>query len=260
MKHQRVFVNSTLIRPFGYAPIRKQRLSRDTTAVAANDSDVCVYSMRTPFDGTVLSKVIKQFNMPKHLHRLDSNYGGPHRLASYKCWVHVPYQASVMKMSENIAAGVVSLIPSEKFFESIVKEHNIYDVSQIIRALPNNWTQYVEFYHPKYRHLFYHFSSWTELASLIRLPKIQLDHKNLSHVSKLHGLVDREEQFGKMSSFFKNRMARSTISVSRLRDSLVSEPSHSYPIVLPFPLTVAYSFFNSVSRHIFTIPRTRRLR
>ena len=216
MKYQGVFVNSTLIRPFGYAPIRKRRQSHDSAAAAADaDGDVCVYSMRSPFDGTILPEVIKQFDMLKHLLRLDYYYGGPHRLASYKCFVHVPYQASVMKMSENIAAGVVSLIPSEAFYESLAKEHNIIDVVPIIRALPNNWTQYVEFYHPKYRHLFYHFSSWTELASLVRLPKIQLDNKNLSCISKQHGLVDREEQFEKMNSFFNDQVIRSPVVSGR---------------------------------------------
>ncbi len=51
----------------------------------------------------------------------DHYYGGPTKLAQYKAFITLPYQVSTMKMYENLAAGVVTFVPSPAYLKSIAK-------------------------------------------------------------------------------------------------------------------------------------------
>jgi hypothetical protein len=52
--------------------------------------------------------VIKAYEL--RLLTLPYQYGGPHTLAKYKCFVHIPYQTSIMKLTENLHAGKLLLL------------------------------------------------------------------------------------------------------------------------------------------------------
>ncbi|KAI9310349.1 hypothetical protein BDR26DRAFT_814530, partial [Obelidium mucronatum] len=48
--------------------------------------------------------------------RVVGHYGGPKTLKKYKAYIEFPYQVSTMKLYENLAEGVLMLIPSHDFF------------------------------------------------------------------------------------------------------------------------------------------------
>jgi hypothetical protein len=49
------------------------------------------------------------------------HYGGPTTLAQYKAFITIPYQVSTMKMYQNLAAGVVTYVPSPGYLKTIAE-------------------------------------------------------------------------------------------------------------------------------------------
>ncbi len=52
---------------------------------------------------------------------LEHDYGGPATLAKYKAYIEFPYQVSTMKFYENIAHGVVILVPTARFLQALME-------------------------------------------------------------------------------------------------------------------------------------------
>ncbi len=63
---------------------------------------------------------------------LEHDYGGPATLAKYKAYIEFPYQVSTMKFYENIAHGVVILVPTARFQEALMEGEVRVDSSTII--------------------------------------------------------------------------------------------------------------------------------
>lgn len=64
--------------------------------------------------------------------RLERNYGGPSVLAQYRALIDFPYQPSTMSTYENLAFGVVILVPSYRFLQTFT------NVNLRINADPRN--------------------------------------------------------------------------------------------------------------------------
>jgi hypothetical protein len=62
-------------------------------------------------------------------------YGGPRTLAKYRAFIDIPYQYSTMKLYENLAHGVVMLIPTIRFCKELSK---VYIISVILSTWSNN--------------------------------------------------------------------------------------------------------------------------
>jgi hypothetical protein len=99
-------------------------------------------------------------------------------IAAFKCFVHIPYQVSEMKMNENMAEGAVTLIPSAQFMKTL--SHEVPDLREPIDAENNHqlnanesWTDFVEFYTPRYRDYFYTFDSWEELKRDVKVSSLR---------------------------------------------------------------------------------------
>jgi hypothetical protein len=51
--------------------------------------------------------------------KLSDHYGGPKALAKYRAFIEIPYQTSTMKLYENLAHGVVMLVPTVRLLKEI---------------------------------------------------------------------------------------------------------------------------------------------
>lgn len=177
---------AALVRPLGFS---------DTPArdVPPGSDEQCVYLERTKFDRRVLAPALRKHGI--RLVRLAGQYGGPRTLARYKCFVFVPYQASTMKLPENLAYGVVTLIPTEPFMKRLLRQHGSLLAS--LRPVMDSdgdrgLARFCEYYHPRHRGLFYHFDSWEHLGLLADLPKAMLDTQRV--VSRGRAFIDQDRR------------------------------------------------------------------
>jgi hypothetical protein len=122
-----------------------------------------------------LRRMLRWFSIP--FRALPHHYGGPKTLAKYKALVFLPYQLSIMKMLENLRAGVVTLIPTPEFYHRIALNWPIWGTYKDMKLVPGNWTEYNEFYCPEFRDYFYHFGSWRELRDILARDEVQTDDR-----------------------------------------------------------------------------------
>lgn len=139
-----VMKNPVLIRPYGYSDVEAKELG--------SSSSKCVLHLRSQID-PIISNIVNRNDVVT----LRGQYGGPLTLAKYKCFIFVPYQVSVMKMFENINAGVITLIPSKQFMMEIYSNYskqipdgtmpfiNRDELVQLI-GTTYQWDYFVEFY------------------------------------------------------------------------------------------------------------------
>lgn len=149
----------SLIRPSGHSSV----------PVGEANSDLCSVSIRTAMD-RVLARIMDRMDIP--FTRLKERYGGPKTLALYRCWIHIPYQVSVMKMMENLDAGVTMLIPSPQFFEQLSVKYLSFipDSAQMVIDLKQegkDWKQFSDFYCDQHLKFFHTFDSWDHLKEII---------------------------------------------------------------------------------------------
>jgi len=101
-------------------------------------------------------------------------YGGPKTLAKYKAVIIVPYQVSVMKFYENLAAGVLMYLPSPSFMHTLALESlRSSDYLQPATELCQEaFAQCLDYYQPEFVKWFYTFDSWPHLKELLTKPDV----------------------------------------------------------------------------------------
>ncbi|KAJ3239237.1 hypothetical protein HDU81_006342 [Chytriomyces hyalinus] len=146
---------------------------------------------------------------------LSKRYGGPVGLLKFKGFVHIPYQASVMKFYENVAMGVPQIIPTPRLLRALGKTNNhhlfmtwldkleeaslflynpvwhkrVYnskhspkdrtDWDNIDAPYYATWTELADFYRKEFEPFVYQFDSFEELAVLVQRPADVFDWKNV---------------------------------------------------------------------------------
>lgn len=99
-----------MIRPFGYSSL---------PAPPAPPPAVAKLPVLFQYSNTVhFASVLSSAGIP--FHHLPKHYGGPAALRQYRAVLMIPYQASTMKMYENIAHGVVMLVPSPRLLGFLI--------------------------------------------------------------------------------------------------------------------------------------------
>ncbi|KAI8620003.1 hypothetical protein BC830DRAFT_647278 [Chytriomyces sp. MP71] len=162
-----------LMRPMGASNIEPLTLSAEDASLVAIFHDGKEFSP--------LRYVMEQLQVPHKV--LRRKYGGARTLAKYKAVVELPYQVSTMKFYENLAAGVVMLIPSPAFYQELV-------LKNIVWLIPDNyffrtgqpgdgpdWAAYMDYYHPTFTDYIYYFDSWEQLCDMAS--KDVIDVKNV---------------------------------------------------------------------------------
>jgi hypothetical protein len=103
-------------------------------------------------------------------HHLPKRYGGPLALLQYRAVIMIPYQASTMKMYENIAHGVVMLVPSPRLLGVMISgpgyelsaAGKTYDVAGGVAGY-----KYIECYSDELKDFFYTFDSLEDLRRIL---------------------------------------------------------------------------------------------
>jgi hypothetical protein len=155
-------VTVPVVRPLGVntAPVK-----RDVIADPATPHTL-VTSPTGPWDAYFLARLKSKGIQFKHIHK----YGGPYTLKHYKAHLMLPYQSSVMKMYENLRAGVTTIIPSARLYRKIALEWGLEHTAPIVPM--EEWTEYVEYYCDTFREYFFTYDSWEELRELVASPFI----------------------------------------------------------------------------------------
>jgi hypothetical protein len=117
------------------------------------------------------------------VHLLPKEYGGPTALKKYRALIDVPYQTSTMKMYENLAAGVVTLVPTPAYLEKLVALKGKYGfgfhyIEDAVEKNGGNWSDYFEYYSKDLKEFYYQFDSVDELKLLLKKPV--LDDRGVS--------------------------------------------------------------------------------
>ncbi len=111
-----------MIRPFGYSALPA------STQVSEQDRQFA--AVRTEGFNFGLYDILLEKNIP--MLPIKRKYGGPSVLGQYKAYIELPYQVSTMKMYENLANGVVTIIPSARLYKEYVKSLDLPWVSKSI--------------------------------------------------------------------------------------------------------------------------------
>ncbi|KAJ3293351.1 hypothetical protein HDU76_007049 [Blyttiomyces sp. JEL0837] len=179
-----------LIRPVGYSSVKpdndKHPSSNPTKSYIPNLDD----NLR---DLLIMHDIsFEHFGYGYH-------YGGPQGLkTNYKTYLEVAYQASTMKMYENLAAGVVQLAPSAKLFEELARNGTIWFWPWDVMNTEKNWTQYVEVYNPLFEPYYYYFDSFSELSTILK--------------TKTVDEIDSTKQVRKKGPEFYKQMRRKSVN------------------------------------------------
>jgi hypothetical protein len=95
-----------------------------------NETDAVVYKLAflmegrndSAFEKWSSKRIIDLFDENKvKFHFIPFYYGGPKTLTKYRAFIDVPYQFSTMKLYENLAHGVVMLIPTARLCTELSK-------------------------------------------------------------------------------------------------------------------------------------------
>ncbi|KAI8617185.1 hypothetical protein BC830DRAFT_1114814 [Chytriomyces sp. MP71] len=150
--------------------------------------------------------------------RLPKHYGGPPVLLQYKAYLEFPYQVSIMKFYENLAAGVPQVIPTPRLLFSLVKakshhlfatwldkleevavyisdpdlhakmkregrfdgRNDLWRYSTVTGATYEaRWMELTDFYASEFRPYVYYFDSFEELAEMVQRPWREFDVQNV---------------------------------------------------------------------------------
>lgn len=162
------FQQPMLIRPSGHWP---EEVLPPPNA-GKPDATAVVVQPYLPYLNEILIGNLTEMGLP--FEQLShGQYGGARGLAQYRCAVHMPYQVSVMAMYENLAAGVVLMVPSQKFYSSMAPQLLEHGVSLHLVDLPvlqkqaGGW-EAMEWFSPYFKDAFVHFDSWQHLKELLQ--------------------------------------------------------------------------------------------
>ena len=161
------FISAQTIRPTGHWP---DDFQLDFEA-GDPDANAVVLQNYEPYLTEILLSNITNMNIPI-VTLYHGKYGGAHGLAQYRCVIQFPYQVSVMAMYENLAAGVVLIVPSLNFYRSIAQALVDHGVGLYLRDLdtlksnPDGWAA-TEWWGPYFADVLVHFESWEHLERIL---------------------------------------------------------------------------------------------
>ncbi|KAI9329006.1 hypothetical protein DFJ73DRAFT_765812 [Zopfochytrium polystomum] len=172
-----------VLRPTGYSDVR---------ALDNVDSTLAAFRGVWP----KLDELFTQFNLP--IHSLDYHYGGPLTLAKYKAYVDMPYQVSTMKLYENLAAGVVMMVPSAALWRELnlngTQEYTLC-WSDVEPLELGEYARLIDFYHDDLSPYIYYFDSFDMLRAMLSPESGWTDagNKNVRETAPLWALREREK-------------------------------------------------------------------
>ncbi|KAJ3076734.1 hypothetical protein HDU98_000614 [Podochytrium sp. JEL0797] len=182
-----------ILRPSGYSDVEAKDVSPEQAKTA----------LIRELDRSEVLGTMTWLKMP--FTRVVGHYGGPKTLQKYKAYIEFPYQVSTMKLYENLAAGVVMLIPSAEFFQELVEKRiHAFGPWEMIRRMGSEWPKYMDYYAPELSPHMYYFNSWDHLHQLLQQPTLDTKHVRKSApkaykkivTDMLHGWAELFEEMG----------------------------------------------------------------
>ena len=147
-----------MIRPFGKSELKP--------ASKLDEMDASLPAVVSQTNTRPFTDALNLRNVSFKLYQ--KHYGGPGVLAQHRAYISIPYQTSTMKMYENLAAGVVTLVPSPSFLKVLLHQPG-YELSAIDKTgkSGSDWFEYIELYHPDLRDFYYEFEDIDHLKRIL---------------------------------------------------------------------------------------------
>jgi hypothetical protein len=120
------------------------------------------------------------------LHIIPNHYGGPITLGKYRAFLEIPYQVSAMKLYENLAYGVVIVLPTPRLWKQWMKYSQIITrVQGDTKDIPvETLEEVMDYFHPDFAKHMYYYDSIEELASIVKSNNT-IDTKNVKESAPL---------------------------------------------------------------------------
>ena len=132
-------------------------------AISVNCSRKDLVFVGSYHNDNIMMKLADKLRIDLGLSVYNGRYAGISDLATYKCVVHIPYAWSNYALFENVRAGIVTFIPSKRFFLELKKEKDFF-WSPPYR---DEDLEISEWYNPENFEFFEFFDSWQELVEKI---------------------------------------------------------------------------------------------
>ena len=183
------FITAQTIRPTGHWPDDFQL----TFEAGDQEANAVVLQSYIPYLNEILLTNLTNMNI-SFVTLNHGSYGGALGLAQYRCVIQFPYQVSVMAMYENLAAGVVLLVPSLSFYRSIAQALVDHGVGlhlvhlDMLESDLDGWAA-TEWWGPYFADVLVHFESWEHLEHILS-GKFNFQH----HKTKVKGFMSLHSQ------------------------------------------------------------------
>ena len=92
-------------------------------------------------------------------------YKDPQHISQYLAYLHLPYQVNIQSLYENLASGVIYIIPSKQFITNLINTCQWYYWEERYRSpdLLSKSIELAEWYQDELKDLFIYFDSWPDL-------------------------------------------------------------------------------------------------
>ncbi|KAJ3060723.1 hypothetical protein HDU98_003342 [Podochytrium sp. JEL0797] len=179
---------------------------------------------RAHYCGSIYTHLQRAFHIPLTIVPAGQHYGGPEGLLRFKAFIDFPYQYSVMKFYENIAAGVPQFVPTPRLLKEVLESGKhctgwisiplLETLSQTF-PLPSPvdrnpetfpaWSRLMDYYDPLFAPYVYYFDSIAELTRFSRDARVGVvDERNVRETGRVFYEGYREEILeGWREVFFK---------------------------------------------------------
>jgi hypothetical protein len=152
----------------------------------------------------IIKKVLDEKKVSKDLYSIytEAKYGGPLTLKEHKIFIYFPYQFSIMKIFQNANVGVLTAIPTPRFFKQLLfqdpNEQGVWLVNNF-----RNWTEYYDVYQSKYIDMHLQFNDWNELIDIIQMNDTNNIKSVFTNIIKDKMEMHTKEVNQKWDEFFK---------------------------------------------------------
>lgn len=143
-------------------------INNDLHINSANNGKLFVYNRGTKINyyNVFIDKLSVKYDIyGEQYDRYRDNF----HIAEYLAYIHLPYQVNIQSLYENLAHGIIYLIPSRSFITDLICNQSWYyweeknkNIDMLLKSI-----ELAEWYQSDIQHLFVYFDSWDDIQNKI---------------------------------------------------------------------------------------------
>jgi len=136
----------------------------DTFTMPQN-SKLFVYDKGSPYD--IYVKYLNDNNIEHEVFSREKNkpFRDQQQISEFVGLFHLPYQANIQSLYENLGYSIIYIIPSKQFIKRLINECKWYywEENEKTPEMVEKSVDFSEWYQPENEHLFIYFNDWNEI-------------------------------------------------------------------------------------------------